>query len=71
MQPARAARLFGAAVGHREVIGNPFKLPERAVYDQAIDATRAVLPDDDFVAAWDAGRALSLAEAAIGCTDSI
>ena len=43
-RPAAAARLFGAAVGQREAIGNPFKLPERAVYDRAIDAARAVLP---------------------------
>ncbi|MDP9354308.1 MAG: LuxR family transcriptional regulator [Chloroflexota bacterium] len=61
--PEAAARLFGAAVGQREAIGNPFKLPERAVYDRAIDATRAVLHDDHFAAAWDAGRALSLPEA--------
>jgi ATP/maltotriose-dependent transcriptional regulator MalT len=63
-RPARAARLFGAAVGQREAIGNPFKLPERAVYDQAIDAARAQLPADDFAAAWEGGRALSPAEAA-------
>jgi non-specific serine/threonine protein kinase len=62
-RPAAAARLFGAAVGQREAIDNPFKLPERAVYDRAIDAARSVLRDGDFAAAWDAGRALSLAEA--------
>jgi len=62
-RPATAARLFGAAVGHREAIGNPFKLPERAVYDRAIDAAQSVLCDADFAAAWDAGRALSLADA--------
>jgi non-specific serine/threonine protein kinase len=63
-RPATAARLFGAAVGQREAIGNPFKLPERAVYDRAIDAARSALGADEFAAAWDAGRALSLAEAA-------
>ncbi|HEY7031505.1 MAG TPA: LuxR C-terminal-related transcriptional regulator [Thermomicrobiales bacterium] len=62
-RPAVAARLFGAAVGQREAIGNPFKLPERAVYDRAIATARSVLRDDDFAAAWDAGRALSLTEA--------
>jgi DNA-binding CsgD family transcriptional regulator len=61
-RPAAAARLFGAAVGHREAIGNPFKLPERAVYDRAIDAARSMV-GDDFAAAWNAGRALSMAEA--------
>ncbi len=63
-RPATAARLFGAAVAQRESIGNPFKLPERAVYDRAIDAARTALPDDDFAGAWDVGRARSLAEAA-------
>jgi DNA-binding CsgD family transcriptional regulator len=62
-RPAVAARLFGAAVAQREAIGNPFKLPERAVYDRALDAARSVLRDDDFAAAWNSGRALSLAEA--------
>jgi DNA-binding CsgD family transcriptional regulator/tetratricopeptide (TPR) repeat protein len=63
-RPAAAARLFGAAMGHREAIGNLFKLPERAVYERAVDAVRSALCADDFAAAWDAGRALSLAEAA-------
>jgi non-specific serine/threonine protein kinase len=63
-RPAAAARLFGAAVGHREAIGNPFKLPERAVYDRGIDAVRATLRDADFAAAWETGRARSLIEAA-------
>ena len=60
--PEAAARLFGAAVGQREEIGNPFKLPERAVYHRAIGAARALL-GDDFAAAWDAGRTLSLQDA--------
>jgi non-specific serine/threonine protein kinase len=63
-RPAAAARLLGAAVGQREAIGNPFKLPERAVHGRAIAAARAMVRDDDFAAAWDAGRARSLAEAA-------
>jgi DNA-binding CsgD family transcriptional regulator len=62
-RPATAARLFGAAVGQREAIGNPFKLPERAVYDREIDAARTVLRDDDFAAAWDVGRSYTLTEA--------
>jgi non-specific serine/threonine protein kinase len=62
-RPAVAARLFGAAVGQREAIGNPFKLPELAVYDYAINAARSKLNDDDFADSWDAGRALSLTEA--------
>jgi predicted ATPase/DNA-binding CsgD family transcriptional regulator len=61
--PEAAARLFGAATGQREAIGNPFKLPERDVYERAIDAARAVLSDGDFAAAWAAGCALSLSDA--------
>jgi predicted ATPase/DNA-binding CsgD family transcriptional regulator len=60
---AAAARLFGAAMEHREAIGNPFKMPERAVYDRGIDLTRAMLRDEDFEMAWNAGRERSLAEA--------
>jgi predicted ATPase/DNA-binding CsgD family transcriptional regulator len=63
-QTAAAARLFGAAIGHREAIGNPFKLPERAVYDRGIEVTRAMLREEDFESAWTVGRAHSLAEAA-------
>jgi predicted ATPase/DNA-binding CsgD family transcriptional regulator len=62
-RPAVAARLFGAAFGQREAIGNPFKLPERAVYERAIESTKAFLPADLFTAAWSSGRAHSLAEA--------
>ena len=61
-QPVRAARLFGAAVGQREAIGNPFKLPERTVYERGAEAARKML-GDDFVLAWDAGRAFSPAGA--------
>jgi DNA-binding CsgD family transcriptional regulator len=69
-QPTAAARLFGAAVGQREAIGNPFKLPERAVYDRAITATRSAL-GDDFEAAWSAGNVLTMSEAAIDATAAL
>ena len=62
-RPVTAARLFGAATGHREAIGNPFKMPERAVYDRAIDIPQAEMGHDAFAAAWSAGLALSLADA--------
>ena len=61
-RPTCAARLFGAAAGQREAISNPFKLPERSVYERGADAAREML-GDDFVVAWDAGRAFSPAEA--------
>jgi non-specific serine/threonine protein kinase len=58
-----AARLFGAAWGQRDAIGNPFKLPESAVYDRAIDSVRAILREADFTNAWESGQSLSLADA--------
>ena len=61
-RPTCAARLFGAAAGQREAISNPFKLPERSVYERGADAAREML-GDDFAVAWDAGRAFSPAEA--------
>jgi non-specific serine/threonine protein kinase len=62
-RPAMAARLFGAAEGQREAIGNPFKLPERAVYDRAVDQLRKALHDDHVDTAWNAGRAMALEDA--------
>jgi len=61
-RPTCAARLFGAAAGQREAISNPFKLPERSVYERGANAAREML-GDDFAVAWDAGRAFSPAEA--------
>ena len=61
--PVAAVRLFAAALRQREAIGNPFKLPERTVYDRAIDAARSTLRADDFAAVWDAGHTLALTEA--------
>jgi non-specific serine/threonine protein kinase len=62
-QPWAAARLFAAAHAMREHIGNPFKLPEHAVFDRATDAARADLGGLAFVAAWKEGSALSLEQA--------
>lgn len=62
-QAATAARLFGKADGLRDEIGNPFKLPERALFERGIATARAVLDGPAFDAAWTAGRALSLSEA--------
>jgi non-specific serine/threonine protein kinase len=60
-----AARLFGAAYGQREAIGNPFKLPELAVYDRAIATTKTVLPANEFTSAYAAGGAQSLTDAVV------
>ena len=58
-----AARLLGAAEAHGEALGYAFELPERERAARAACAAREVLGDTAFVAAWAAGRALSLDEA--------
>ena len=55
-RPASSA----AAAALREAIGNPFKLPERAVYDGRSPPRGRRCGDAAFAAAWAAGRALSL-----------
>jgi non-specific serine/threonine protein kinase len=58
----RAARLWGAAEALREAIGAPPpRHAERA--REALAATRRGLGEDEFAAAWAAGRALTLSEA--------
>jgi tetratricopeptide (TPR) repeat protein len=59
-EPARGARLCGAAVALRDVIGAPLPPLDRAAYDRMVDAARAALGDEAFGAAWAEGRALSL-----------
>jgi non-specific serine/threonine protein kinase len=61
--PERAARIFGASERLREEIVAPIHLNERADYESAIAAARAVLGDDAFERAWAEGRAMSLDDA--------
>jgi hypothetical protein len=56
----RAARLFGAAEAIREEISAPLPPVQRAAYDRSVAAVRAALHEASFMAAWDAGRAMSL-----------
>lgn len=62
-QPARAARLFGAAAALLEAVGAPLYLPEQARYDEGVAAVRAQTGPGAFAAAWDQGRAMPLEEA--------
>jgi predicted ATPase/DNA-binding XRE family transcriptional regulator len=62
-QPARAARLFGAAEALRETAGTPLPPVNRADYARDVAAARAHIGEDAFAAAWAAGRALSLERA--------
>jgi DNA-binding CsgD family transcriptional regulator len=63
-QPARAARLFGAAAAMREAIGLPAWLPERTLYERSLDRLRGTMSDAAFAAAWTAGQAMP-AQAAV------
>jgi tetratricopeptide (TPR) repeat protein len=58
-QPARAARLFGAAEALREGVGAPLPPIERPACEQAIAALRATLGEEALATAWAAGRALA------------
>ncbi len=59
-QPQRAVRLLGAAATLRTAIGVPILLPDRADHERAMAATRGVLGNDAFAAAWAAGQSLAL-----------
>ena len=58
-----ATRFFGCAEAQREQTGTMVYEPARLGYEQAVAAARAALGDAPFQAAWDAGRALPLADA--------
>ena len=64
-QPARAARLLGAAEALRESIGSPLTTSSRALvdYDRYVEMARADLTPDAFAASWREGRSMSLKEA--------
>jgi hypothetical protein len=62
-QPARAARLFGAAEGLRARIGALGQPIERATHEQSVARVRAQLDQETFAAAWAAGRAMTLEQA--------
>jgi predicted ATPase/class 3 adenylate cyclase len=60
----RAAQLFGAAEAIREGIGAPLGPSGRADRERGLAAVRAGLGDAAFAAAWAAGRAMTLEQAA-------
>lgn len=59
-EPARAARLLGAAANFREAAGSWLPGPERARVDGEVAILRQALGEEAFAAAWEAGRALTL-----------
>jgi predicted ATPase/DNA-binding XRE family transcriptional regulator len=61
-----AAQLLGAAEAGRAAIGAPLPPADRAEHAATAQAARAALGDDAFAAAWAAGQALTLDQAAAG-----
>lgn len=58
-----AAQLWGAADALRESIGIPIPLSERADYERSLATAQMRMSEKDFAAAWEAGRAMTLAQA--------
>jgi predicted ATPase/class 3 adenylate cyclase len=59
-----AARMLGASEALRERVGAAIPPCDARDYDQAVEATRAGLSEDELARAWAAGRELDLAAAA-------
>jgi hypothetical protein len=59
----RAARLLGAAEALRGALNAPLYPADQNAYAAIVAAARAGLSDEAFVAAWSAGRALSMEQA--------
>jgi predicted ATPase len=62
-QAERAVRLAGAAATIRTTIGAPLPMADRARYEVVLDSARRQLDPARFAKAWQAGAALSVAEA--------
>ncbi len=61
--PERAARWFGAAEALRETLGVPVLNTYLATHDNEVAALRVALGEARFVAAWKAGRAMTVDQA--------
>jgi predicted ATPase/DNA-binding XRE family transcriptional regulator len=62
-QPARAARLFGAAEALREVIGLPMDPTAQTAYARDLAAVRTQIDEASFAAEWAAGQAMTVEQA--------
>ncbi len=56
----RAARLLGAARQLRDITGSAIDLADRPHYDQVLMDAQRLLSSSSFIAAWEAGRSMSL-----------
>jgi hypothetical protein len=61
--PARAATLYGAAMGLHDSLGAPLAENERAGYDRELAALRVALEEPGFDSAWAKGRAMTVEQA--------
>ena len=61
-RPVWSARWFGAAEALHEELGRPLPESDLVYFTLAINTARHALGEDAFAAAWNAGRALSVAE---------
>jgi predicted ATPase/class 3 adenylate cyclase len=61
---AKAVRLYGAASTQREMLGLAFPPAEKLSYQKGLDRLHELVPEKQFEAEWNAGRALA-AQAAI------
>ncbi len=62
-EPARAARLFGAADAFHKAINAPVQSGDLADYERFVAGARAAIAAEAFDAAWAEGRAMSLDQA--------
>src|SRR5262249_25109293 len=62
-EPARAARLWGAAEALRDSLGLPLPRNEREEYDRSVAAVREALSQEAFAKAWAAGRTMPVEKA--------
>src|SRR5579859_4519531 len=63
-QPQKAGRLLGAAAALRSSIGSVMDLVDQPEYEHRLAALRADLGAERFAEAWEAGRAMTLEQAA-------
>jgi tetratricopeptide (TPR) repeat protein len=61
--PLRAARLLGAAQEMRAAIGSPIDPVDLPDHERIVAVVQSRLSDTAFVAAWEAGRAMTLSDA--------
>jgi len=67
-RPTDAARLFGAAVVLREIIGKPLTRAQHVTHDRDVATVKRQLGPDAFAAAWSEGNAMSWEQAIVYVT---